>query len=159
MPQSIPPKVDVFPVGANENIAKGDVLLMNDAGFMEVATAAASPKRKHFVAINAVNNTGGANGDKKVSVVGAGQRVTVQTKSILRPGQGIKVASTAGKVTAMVLTGMTPDDLNLRIGVFIGVEPGVYVKDTATPYAESFTDDSNPEVNAAVDQIVVVELE
>jgi len=155
MSMSISPKVDSLPVAATTSIAKGDVIL-ESGGFMVVATAALAVKRHCFVAIEAADNSAGADGDIGVLCVGAGQRVTVLTKSIITPAEGIKVSATDGAVAAL---DEALDDINVRIGFYIGIEPGVYVKDTATPYAEGYTTDSAPEVAAAVDDIVVVELE
>ncbi len=154
---SIPPKVYSYPL-SNISIAKGEVCMTDDAGFIVVATeAAGSEGRPFFVAIEAVDNSGGSAGDLAVTVVGQGQVVTVQTKSILEPGDPVKVASTAGMVTLYVV-GASADPHGEIVGRYIGIEPGKYVKDVATPFAESFTDNSKPEVNAAVDDVVVIEL-
>ena len=154
MPMSIPPKVDSFPL-SNINLVKGRVVITNDAGFIILATVALSGKRDHFVNIAAVDNSSGAAGDLGVLVVGSGQRVTVQTKTILEPGDPVKVSATDGMVD---LFAVATDDNNLKIGTYIGIEPGVYSKDIATPFAERYTTDARPEVNAAVDDIVVIEL-
>lgn len=155
MPMSIPPHIDSFPIKGNTSLPKGTVCVVDDAGYLVIATTANSAKRKHYVNIKAVDNTGGADGAKAVPVVGANQRVTVQTKSVLHPGDAVKVASVNGTVTAF---NHGIDDDNLKIGHYIGIEPGVYEKDSASPYAERFTANSNPEVFAAVDDIVVIEL-
>lgn len=152
---SISPKVDSLPVAASTNIAKGDVIL-ESGGFMVIATVALAVKRHCWVAIEAADNSAGANGAKGVLCVGQGQRVTVQTTSIITPGEGIKVSATNGKVQAL---DEALDDDNIRIGFYVGIEPGVYSKDTAAPFAEGYTTDSAPEVAAAVNDIVVVELE
>lgn len=157
MSMSIPPKVDNLPIAAAVNVAKGNVLFTNDAGFMVIATVALSTGRKAFVAIEAIDNSGGANGDKRIEVVGHGQRVTVTTDTILQPGDGIKVGTTDGRVGLFVVAGIA-DAPVLRIGHFIGVEPGVYLKDTATPFAEGFIDD-RAEADAEVGEVVIVELE
>lgn len=154
MPMSIPPKVDSFPL-AVENLVKGRVCITNDAGFITIATVALSAKRDHFVNIAAVDNSGGSAGDLPVGVVGSGQRVTVQTKTILEPGDSVKVSATDGMVDLFVVG---TDDNNLKIGTYIGIEPGVYSKDSADPFAEGYTTNAKPEVNAAVDDIVVIEL-
>ena len=156
MPMSIPPKVDSFPL-SNISIAKGEVCMTDDAGFIVVATnAASSENRPFFCTIEAVDNSGGSAGDLAVSVVGSGQRVTVQTKGILEPGDPVKVSATAGMVELLVIGGTDP--AGERVGRYIGIEPGVYVKDVATPFAESYTDNAKPEVNAAVDDVVIIEL-
>lgn len=155
MSQSISPKVDSFPVAASTTIAKGDVIL-ESAGFMVIATVALAVKRHVWVAIEIADNSTGGNGDIGVLCVGAGQRVTVQTTSILNPGEGIKVSATDGKVQGI---DEALDDVNLRVGFYIGIEPGVYFKDTVAPFAEGYTTDSDPEVEAVANDIVVVELE
>lgn len=155
MPMSISPKVDSMPVATNTVIPKGNVIVRDANGFYKSATSALSVGKKCFVAIQAADNNPGADGAKPVLCVGQGQRVTVLTKSILEPGEGIKVSGTTGAVTAF---DDALDNLNLRIGHYVGKEPGVYSKD-GTPYGESFTTDSHPEVACAVDDIVVVELE
>ena len=151
IPLSIPPRVDQFP-GGTVAIPKGDVVITNDAGQIITATVALSGSRQHFVAIRALTDT---SGDVKTDIVGPGQRVTVETSSILEPGDGVKVSATDGQVQLFVVAS---DDIDLRIGTYIGVEPGVYSKDSATPFAEGFSTDSGPEVNAAAGQIVAIEL-
>jgi hypothetical protein len=155
MSMSISPKVDSLPVAASTSIAKGDVIV-ESSGFMVVATAANSVKRHCFVAIEAADNSAGANGDIGVLCVGQGQRVTVLTKSIITPGEGVKISGTDGAIAAL---DEALDDINVRIGFYIGIEPGVYSKDTASPFAEGYTTNSAPEVACAVDDIVVMELE
>lgn len=156
MSESISPKVDSFPVAASTTIAKGDVIF-ESGGFMVIATVALNAQTRHaWVSIEIADNSVGANGDIGVLCVGAGQRVTVQTTDALTPGTGIKVSTTDGKIQNFV---EGTDDINLRIGFFVGIEPGVYFKDTAAPFAEGYTTDSDPEVAAVANDIVVVELE
>jgi hypothetical protein len=155
MPMSIPPKVDSLPIATNTVITKGDIICRNAGGFMTVATVALAVKKKCFVAIETVSNNPGADGAKAILCVGQGQRATVLTKSILSPTQGIKVSATNG---AAALFDEVLDNDNIRIGHYVGKEGGVYSKD-ATPFGESFTTDSHPEVACAVDDIIVVELE
>lgn len=153
IPMSIPPRVELFPL-AVENLAKGRVCVTNTAGFVTIAAAADVDKPYH-VSIEAKDNSGGSAGDLKVSVVtGPGQQVTVQTKEILEPGDPVKISGTDGMVA---LFAVGSDDNNLKVGIYIGKEPGIYVKDVATPFAESFVDDFTS-VNAAVDDIVIIEL-
>lgn len=157
LPQSIPPRVELLPL-SNISIAKGEICFTDDAGFIIVATEAAGDEgRPFFVAIEAVDNSGGSAGDLKVPVVGQGQQVTVQTKSILEPGDPVKISSTAGMVTLYVV-GVSADPHGERVGRFIGIEPGKYLKDVADPFAESFITDFTS-VNAAVDDVVIIELE
>lgn len=153
IPLSIPPKIDQFP-GNTEDIPKGRVCYANDAGYITIAAASAVAKRPVFVNTKALVNNGGTLG-KKTDVVGSGQRVTVQTKSILEPGDPVKISSTDGMVT---LFDVALDDDNLKIGFYVGKEPGVYSKDSGGALAEGFSTDSGPEVNAAVDDIVAIEL-
>jgi hypothetical protein len=153
LPQSIPPRVENFPL-SNINVAKGEVVNTDTAGDMVVATVANSPKKQHFVTIEAVDNSGGSAGDLHVAVVGQGQQVTVQTKSILSPGDPVKIAATDGMVA---LFDVALDDDNLRIGHYVGKEPGTYLKDSATPFAESYENDFTS-LDCAVDDIVIIEL-
>ncbi len=155
MPMSLIPDIKPFPIETNTDILKGEVCLVNDAGHVIVATVALSANRKHYVAIEDVLNNPGAAAAKPVPLVGMGQRVTVQTKTILEPGDGVQVSATDGMVGLYLVAGA----LGLRIGEYIGKEPGVYSKDSAPPFAERYTTDSFPEVNAAVDDIVVIQLE
>lgn len=153
IPMSIPPRVELFPL-SNVNLAKGRVCVTDTAGFVVIAQAADVDKPYH-VSIEAIDNSGGSAGDLKVSVVtGPGQQVTVQTKGILEPGDPVKISSTDGMVE---LFAVGSDDNNLKIGIYIGKEPGIYVKDSSTPFAEGFVDDFTS-VNAAVDDIVIIEL-
>ncbi len=153
MPMSIPPRVETYPLDAI-NLPKGRVCITNAAGFVALAAAADSGFKFH-VSIEAVDNSGGSAGDLRVTVVTApGQQVTVQTKGILEPGDPVKISSTDGMVELYV-TGT--DASNLLVGSFIGIEPGLYTKDVATPFAESYTGDFASR-NAAVDDIVIIEL-
>jgi len=154
MPMTIPPTVERLDL-SNVSLTKGDVVVVDNAGFVVIATVALTVKRKAFVTIEAVDNSGGVAGDKDIEVVGAKQRVTVQTTSTLSPGDGVKVSAIDGKVQ---LFDVVLDDDNIRIGHYIGIEPGVYVKDTGSPFAEGYTVDK-AEADAAVNDIVIVELE
>ncbi len=149
-PQSLKPQIENFPLTAAEVIPKGRVCYTSDAGAITIAVAGSSAKRPHYVNIKAVDGSV----DTHVPVVGQGQQVTVQTKSALSPGDPVKVSATNGMVE---LFDVALDDNNLKIGTYIGKEPGVYVKDSASPYAESFTEDFTS-ADAAIDDIVNVEL-
>lgn len=152
MSMSISPKVDNLPVTSALNIAKGDVIV-EVGGFMVLATDANTTLKSVFVAIEVADNSSGANGDIGVLCVGSGQRVTVVTKTVLPPGASIAVSTTTpGAVQELTTT------IDLKIGFYIGIEPGVYFKDIATPFAEGYTENAAPEVAAAVDEIVVVEI-
>lgn len=154
MPQSVPPRIEQMPLAA-EAIAKGRVCYTNDAGFITIAQAGSSAKRPHFVTTEAVDNSGGSPGDLYVPVVvGRGQQVTVQTKTTLSPGDPVKVGATDGMVA---LFDVALDDENLKIGTYIGKEPGLYAKDSGSPYAESYTTDYTS-ADAAIDDIVIIEL-
>lgn len=153
IPMSIPPRVELFPL-AVENLAKGRVCVTNTAGFVTIAQAADIDKPYH-VSIKAVDNSGGAAGDLRVTVVtGPGQQVTVQTKGALSPGDPVKISATNGMVD---LFAVGVDDNNLKVGIYIGKEPGIYQKDVATPFAESYINDFTS-IDAAIDDIVIIEL-
>ncbi len=138
---------------SNVSIAKGRVCYTNDAGFIVIATAAEND-RPFFVTVKAVDNSAGSAGAVPVPIVGAGQYVTVQTKSILSPGDPVKVSSTDGMVTLLVID---TDALALKVGVYTGKVSGTVSKSTSTPYAETFTDGGDYNVSdAAVDDIVEI---
>lgn len=153
MPMSIPPKVELFTL-SNINLVKGRVCATDTAGHIVLATA--SMEGENFcVNIEAVDNSGGSAGDLRVTVVTApGQQVTVQTKGILSNGDPVKVSATAGMVELFVV-GTDPE--GEKVGTYIGVEPGLYEKDSSTPFAESYTGDFTSR-DAAVDDIVIIEL-
>lgn len=155
MTMSMPPRVDVFPAN-NELFNKGDTAVVNSSGFMTHATNTLAPDKKLFVVIKEIDNSAGVAGAVGVSVVGSGQRVTVLCDTTLYPGQGIKISPTTNNAVSAHLVGT--DATNLLKGHYIGIEPSVYSKSGTTPYLESFTTNSNPEVNASASSIVIVEL-
>jgi len=57
-----------YPVAANAVIGVGAAVIINSSGFAEAGTAAATGQRIVGVATEVVDNTGGANGAKVVTV-------------------------------------------------------------------------------------------
>lgn len=155
MPMSIPPKVDVFPLKGSVIVPKGALLFMK-AGFLILAVTGDAVNRQIYCAIKAVDSTGIADGGLGVSVVGRGQRVTALIGAdTLHPGDNVKLSGTAN---AFDLHVQGVDDDNLIKGTFIGIESEVYSKSGISPFAESFTIRSNPEVNGLTTTIGVFQL-
>lgn len=155
MPMSIPPKIDVFPLKANVVVPKG-ALLFSKAGFMILAVTGDAINRALYCAIKSADSTGLADGAIGVSVVGHGQRVTILIgANTLEPGDYCKLSGTAN---ALDLHVQGVDDDNLIKARFIGIESEVYSKSAISPFAESFTTHSNPEVNGLTGAIGVFEL-
>jgi len=148
IPLSIPPKVDSMP-GGTLAVPKGTPVVQVGAILVK-ATNANSTKLTVFVTTKTF--LAGAAG-RPMDVVGLGQRVTVETTSILNPGASVVVDGTTGNIKAL-----TTEDSALKIGTYIGIEGGVYEKDTSGGLAEGFLLNSGPEVPAAVGAIVAIQL-
>lgn len=65
-------EVEEYPVAANALIGLGAVVIPDANGYATAATAAGTGQRILGIAGEAVNNTGGANGAKRVSVLKRG---------------------------------------------------------------------------------------
>jgi hypothetical protein len=149
------PSVEYLPLAA-ENLLKGKVCYTNDAGFATIATSAGSDNRSKFVTVESVDNSGGSAGDLAIGVVGRGQHVTVETTTILSPGDPVKV-TTDGKVGLFVVG---TDDEGLKVGTYLRREGGTIAKNGSTPFTEEYTDGGDYSVtNAAANDVVEIRID
>lgn len=148
------PKVEYLPMAA-ENIARGTVCVVDDGNVTIATTAltAAAVANRTCVAIESVDNSGGSAGDLNIGVVFAPEIVAVQTKTALNPGDFLKVV-TAGTVSELVDT----DDLDIKVGAYVGKEAAVFSRASTTPFQETLSAGIVPDQDAAIDDIVWIQL-
>lgn len=145
------PKIEYIGM-AVENVARGVVVVVDDTGFITIATAALATGRTKFVTVEALDNSGGSAGDIAIGVVGPGQFVTVETVSALVAGDRVQISATDGKVNRFIPGTDNEEDL---VGTFLRKEGGVIAKNATTPFTEEFTDDGDYDVGDAVANDIV----
>jgi hypothetical protein len=146
-----------LPVAASTNITKGNVLEQDAGGDLIISPTTQTAEVNHYVALESVDNSSGADGDLHVPVAVAGHFVTVVADGAIRPGTAVVVSnSTAGQVIAYV--GATHAE-NQIVGIYWGKEGGTVAKASGSPYLESFTDaaDFSP-ADAADGDVIEVQL-
>jgi hypothetical protein len=122
-------------VAATTTITKGQVVNADAGG--DLITSTTTPVQgPHYVALETVDNSAGADGDLQCAVAVAGHYVTVIAGGVIRPGAYVQ-ESTA--VAGEVVTDAGGDD-NLRVGIYFGKEGGTIAKAATTPFLEDFTD-------------------
>jgi len=139
-----------LPVAASTSITKGNVLEQDAGGDLVVSPVGRTAEVNHYVALEAVDNSSGADGALHVPVAVAGHFVTVVADGAIRPGTAVVISgSTAGQVHAK----------NQVVGIYWGKEGGTVAKGSSTPYLESFTDaaDFSP-ADAADGDVIEVQL-
>lgn len=129
-----------LPVAATANIAKGNVCSINATGYVVVATNSTAADSPWFVALEAADNSAGADGAISVPLAAKGHFVTVVAAGAINAGEGVKMSSTAGRVIAFV---EGTDASGLKVGYYIGKEGGSIAKGGSSPYLESFTDSAD----------------
>lgn len=124
-----------LPVAASTLITKGQVLVADAGG--DLITATTTPAQgPHYVALETVDNSSGADGDLFCPVAVAGHYVTVIAGGVIRPGDYVQQSTTtAGQVIADA-----GGAEGLRVGIYFGKEGGTIAKAVGTPFLESFTD-------------------
>jgi len=130
-----------FGVAASTTITKGNVCIPDAGGdlIVQTTTAADGP---HYVALETVDNSSGADNDLQCPVAVQGHFVTVIADGVIEPGEKVQgSASTAGQVITWAGT-----ETDLVVGIYYGKEGGTISTASSTPYAETFTDsaDFNP---------------
>ena len=146
-----------LPVAAATSITKGNVLEQDAGGDLIVSPVGRTAEVNHYVALEAVDNSGGADGALHVPVAVAGHFVTVVADGAIRPGTAVVISgSTAGQVIAYVAA---THARNHVVAIYWGKEGGTVSKDSSTPYLESFTDaaDFSP-ADAADGDVIEVQL-
>ena len=146
--------VEYYPQAA-ENITRGTVCVVDDGNVTIATTAltAAAVANRVCVAVEDVDNSGGSAGDTNIGVVFAPAIVAVQTKTALNPGDFVKVV-TAGTVSELVDT----DDLDIKVGAYLGKEGAVFARAAGTPFRETLSDGIVPDQDAAIDDTVWIQL-
>lgn len=149
-----------FPVGNAENIAKGNVVDIDvDGNLVNSATDNTDLHVPSYVALEPVNNSGGADGDLACPVAVPGHFVTVTTSTPINPGDKVKRSATVVGRIAKWEPGTDNEDIH--IGIYYGKEGGIITKSvtSADDFAEIFTDDADfVPVPATTDDIVEIEL-
>ena len=146
-----------LPVAATTSISKGNVLEQDAGGDLIVSPTTRTAEVNHYVALEAVDNSSGSDGDLHVPCAVAGHFVTVVADGAIRPGTAVVISgSTAGQVIAYVAA---THARNHVVGIYWGKEGGTVSKDSSTPYLESFTDaaDFSP-ADAADGDVIEVQL-
>lgn len=140
-------------VAASTTITKGNVVIRDAGGdlIVQTTTPADGP---HFVALETVDNSSGADNALQCPIAVQGHYVTVIADGAITPGSYVQGAtSTAGQV--IVWAGTNTDEI---VGTYYGKEGGTIATDSSTPYAETFTDgaDFNPTDAADGDVIEIL---
>ena len=145
-----------LPVAASQNIAKGNVLEQDAGGDLVVSPVGRTAEVNHYVALEAVDNSSGADGALHVPVAVAGHFVTVVANGAIRPGAAVVIGTTAGQVIAYVASSHAKNQV---VGIYWGKEGGTVAKASGSPYLESFTDaaDFSP-ADAADGDVIEVQL-
>jgi len=144
-----------LPVAASTNITKGNVL--EQGGDLIVSPTSRTAEVNHYVALESVDNSSGADGALHVPVAVAGHFVTVVADGAIRPGTAVVISgSTAGQVIAYVASSHSKE---VVVGIYWGKEGGTVAKASGSPYLESFTDaaDFSP-ADAADGDVIEVQL-
>ena len=142
-----------IPVKAATTITKGNVCELS-SGYLVTSPTAATIDVNHFVALETVDNSAGANGALTAPVAVSGHYVTVVADGAIQPGARVQVSgSTAGQVITAAAT------ITKQLGWYTGKEGGVITKDSSTPYAEEFVDNGDfPPVACADGDIIEIYL-
>lgn len=142
-----------IPVKGSTSIAKGDVCELN-SGFLIKCAASGTPTADvaHFVALEAVDNSSGANGAVTAPVAVSGHYVTVVADGAIKPGARVQIsASTAAQVITAA------GDIDIQVGTYFGKEGGLVAKASGSPYLESYTDNQDfPPVDCADGDVIEV---
>lgn len=120
--------VDTLPVGATENISKGNFVRTDGSGNGD-KMAAETNLNGVFVALEAGDNSSGSDGSIEIQVAGPGSEVCVLAGGAIEPGAPIKVNSDSEAIAAVA--GDVESDL--VVGTYLK-HPG---EDKATPAADT----------------------
>lgn len=126
-------------VAASTTITKGEVVEGDAGDDLITSPVTQTIEKPHFVALETVDNSAGADGDLSCPVAVGGHFVTVVADGVIRPGDRVVVSgSTAGQVIAV-----GAELQELVVGIYWGKEGGSIAKSASTPFDESFTDDAD----------------
>jgi hypothetical protein len=144
-----------LPVAASTTITKGEVIEPDAGGDFITAVVGQTTEIEHYVALETVDNSAGADGDLFVPVAVPGHYVTVIADGTIRPGSDVVVSgTTAGQVIEYVAATHSPDQI---VGKYFGKEGGIIAKAATTPFLEDYTDaaDFSP-ANAADGDVIEI---
>lgn len=131
-------------------ITKGEVV-NQDAGGDLITSTTTPVQGPHYVALETVDNSTGADGDLQCAVAVAGHYVTVISGGVIRPGDYVQESTTtAGEV----ITDAGGAE-GLRVGIYFGKEGGTIAKAATTPFLEDFTDGADFIAADAADEDVI----
>jgi hypothetical protein len=146
-----------LPVAASTTLTKGNICEQDAGGDLIVSPTARTAEVNHYVALETIDNSSGADGALHVPVAVAGHFVTVVADGAIRPGTAVVISgSTAGQAIAYVASSHAKNQV---VGIYWGKEGGIIAKGSSTPYLESFTDsaDFSP-ADAADGDVIEVQL-
>lgn len=146
-----------LPIAASTSIAKGNVCELDAGGDLIVSPISQTAEVAHFTALEAVDNSSGADGDLTVPVAVRGHFVTVVADGAIVAGERVVIsAATAGEVIAYVGATHAHDKI---VGIYWGKEGGIIATSGISPYLESYTDGADfPPSDAADGDIIEVEM-
>lgn len=139
-------------VAAATTITKGEVVVQDAGG--DLITATTTPGTgPHYVALETVDNSSGADDDLQCPVAIAGHYVTVIADGAISPGDYVQQATgTAGQV--ITWDGAT---VGQQVGIYFGKEGGIYAKGGTSPYVETLSNDADfTPTNAADGDVIEV---
>jgi len=125
-------------VAATTTITKGQIVVQDAGG--DLITATTTPgSGPHYVALETVDNSAGADDDLQCPVAVAGHYVTVIADGAISPGDYVQQATvTAGQV--ITWAGVENDE---QVGIYFGKEGGTVAKAGGTPFLETLSDDAD----------------
>ncbi len=127
-----------LPIAASTTITKGEVVNPDTGGEIVTSTTGIVTEVPHYVALETVDNSTGADGDLFCPVAVPGHYVTVIADDTISPGERVvSSGSTAGQVVAYVAATHSIDQV---VGTYFGKESGSIATGGSTPFLESFTD-------------------
>lgn len=143
-----------LPVAGSTTLTKGEVVELDGGGDLITSPTTQTVNVTHFVALETVDNSTGADGDLDCPVAVPGHFVTVVSDGAISAGQRVIVsAGTAGQVITAA------GDQNLVVGIYWGKEGGTITKAASTPFDEAFTDAADfPPADAADADVIEIQL-
>lgn len=127
---------------AAQNIPRGTACFVQNSGNVTIAVStAAGTGYSPFVPVESVDNSSGTAGGTAISGVTNPQRIAVTYESTgtetLNPGDYLKIsATTPGRVTEWLTA---TDSAEFKYARFLGIEAGLFERDSSTPFGESLT--------------------
>lgn len=138
------------------NVAKGDVLVPTTGSATYLIQGLTAVNYGQFyVAVENKDNSGGSDGDLSVAVASDGDLVALTAGAALKAGEEVKIGATSQKLTRWV---PGTDDLQLKVGVYVGKEAATFNRAGTTPFAETLNGSRIFPQDAADDDVIGVRL-